>query len=258
MTEHLVRHQLESLAADDPHAPIAPALRAHVAGCDQCTTRLRALHASKARLLARIPADEFARATVARAGSSEPVTAGRRLHPKWLAAAAASGIAMAAVAAALWVGGHHSNTDIRLKGGVALQPLAKHAGRVARLQDGDALFEGDELAFEYSLDRPQHFMLLGIDDGGHVTRYDPPDATSLVPESHHGQLPIGIQLDARKGEERLYAVFSETRIDEAGARAALQRALESARAGGGGIATMDPLPRLAPDARTFSFWFRKP
>jgi hypothetical protein len=265
VNQHLVRHQLERLAAGDPHAPVAPALRVHVAGCDHCTTRLRALQASKTRFLSRNPAEEFARATFARAEVPAPVVEPRPWASKRMVAAATSGIAIAAVLL-LWVGRNTwdgtsgaTTSEIRLKGGVSLQVVAKHGDRMLRLHDGDALFPGDELAFEYSVDRPKYVLLLGIDDSGAITRYFPqagtPEATSPVRASPRAQLPIGIQLDARKGEERLYALFSDALLDEVAVRAALTRALESARASGGGIAALPPVEL---EAQAISIWFRKP
>jgi hypothetical protein len=180
--------------------------------------------------------------------------------------AGAAGSMVVAAALLLWFGRHTLDgataPDIRLKGGVSLRVLAKHGDRVVQLSDGDALLPGDELAFEYAIDRPQYVQLLGIDDSGTVTRYFPqsgtPDATSPIRVSRRAQLPVGIQLDARKGEERLYAVFSDTLLGEAEVRAALMRALESARANGGGIATLPPVGGLDLAAQPISIWFRKP
>jgi hypothetical protein len=112
------------------------------------------------------------------------------------------------------------------------------------------------LAFVYSLDRPRHLLLLGIDDAGTVTRYFPAQGTGGAPlaASPHAQLPVGIELDARKGEERLYGLFSDSVLDEAEARRALTQALSRARTHGAGIPSMGEVDL---PVRAVSVWFRK-
>jgi hypothetical protein len=78
--DHLPRHLLEKLVADDPRAPVHPALRVHVAGCDHCNTRKRALEAARAGYLTRYPAADFAHAVLALAAAPEPA---RRRGASW-------------------------------------------------------------------------------------------------------------------------------------------------------------------------------
>jgi hypothetical protein len=257
VSDHLPRHHLERLIADDPRLSVRPELQMHLASCHQCATRKRLLEAATARFLSVHPATDFVRAVLARATAPGPVQ--RRAPRVWKARpmlAAGLGL-LAAAAAVLSLDRMPGTPDIRLKGGVALQAIAMHGGTTRPLRDGDALSVGDQIAFEYALDRPRHLLLLGIDDEASVTRYFPVDGSRATPlgATRRAQLPIGIQLDAHRGEERLYALFSETALDERAVRAALARALAAQTQRGGGIATMEAIDV---PARHVSVWFRKP
>lgn len=258
MTDHVPRHRLEQLVADAPRAPIHPALRVHLAACDHCSTRKRALEAAQRRYLSAHPAADFARVVVARAAQPEPPNPSR--WHKWRRArvlAPAAGLMALAALASVWLAGAPAPAAIRWKGGVSLQAFAKHAGQTTALRDGDALAARDQLAFTYALDRPRYLLLLGIDDAGAITRYFPADGLQIGPlaATPRAQLPIGIELDATKGKERLYALFSEVVLDEAAARRALAQALVRARARGAGV---EQLSEIELPAHQVSVWFRKP
>lgn len=259
MRDHLARHHFETYVADDPNARLAAALRVHVGGCDRCGTRKRAMEASKARFLATHPPPDFARAISERAAAEE--AAPKRSRPLWrspmllvpLAIAIAAG-----VAAAFWFAQSPELAEERPSAGVALLVIARHGNQTRPLRDGDALAAGDQLAFEYALVRPQHALLLSIDDAGGIKRYFPAEGAteSLLAPTARAQLPVGVEVDAGKGEERLYAFFSDTELDEAAARAELVRALAATRAiRGGGIPTLDEVDL---PAEKVSVWFRKP
>jgi hypothetical protein len=91
MTEHLSRHLLEHVIASEaqsgPRASTRRELQAHahVLGCDVCTTRKRSIETARARFLSLAPADQFARATLARA-ADVPAAA---LDHSWLTRARA-------------------------------------------------------------------------------------------------------------------------------------------------------------------------
>lgn len=258
MTEHLARHQLEELI-ENANTPLSDAVHDHLANCDHCTARKRAFTDAKARHLAASPASDFARAVIAQAGRDGP-----SLHTRartWKTSrvyASAAGVLVAAAAVLLWNGPQPDSSEIRLKGGASLWAVAKHGAAQHVLRDGDTLAAGDQLAFEYALDRPRFLLLLGIDDGATVTRYFPAGELSSgrLNATTRAQLPFGIELDARAGEERLYALFSDEPLDETAARRALVRALNATRAGPhGGIEHMGELDL---PAAQISLWFRKP
>ena len=73
MSDHLARHVLERLHANDPKARVNPIAHVHLAECDRCGVRKRALEVAHARYFAAHPIDAFARDVLARAAEPEPV-----------------------------------------------------------------------------------------------------------------------------------------------------------------------------------------
>lgn len=255
MSEHLARHALERLVANDPRDAIAPELRAHLASCEHCTQRFRGIVRARDEYAATRSAARFAADVATRAALREPA------RSRWqrLRVPAAAMLAIAAAALIAFATTHVHEDRIVYKGPLTqLQFYVKHGEQTRLVVSGDALAAGDQLAFTYSVTQPQHLLLFGIDDAGTITRYFPeptlaPDA--VLPAGVARQLPVGIELDARRGQERLIALFSATPLDEARARDALSAALREARARGGGIADVHD---LAVPAAQVSVWFKKP
>jgi hypothetical protein len=220
--------------------------------------RKRALEAAQRRYLGEHPAADFARLVAAHATEPEPPLA-QRWHG-WRSARVlgpAAGILTLAALAMVWLARAPTPAAIRWKGSVSLQAFAKHAGHTALLRDGQDLAPRDQLAFAYALDRPRYLLLLGVDDAGEITRYFPADGAARAPlaATPRAQLPLGIELDARRGRERLYALFSDVALDETAARRALTGALVRARAHGEGV---EQLGEIDLPAQQISVWFRKP
>ncbi|HKP56342.1 MAG TPA: hypothetical protein VJV78_06470 [Polyangiales bacterium] len=242
MSGHLTRAQLEQLLADDLRVPAA--LRVHAGSCDRCTVRRMALERARARYMSMHPAPEFARVVLERVNAQAPaLPKPRRMH--YLAPLA--GLAVVAAALFLWP----EPAAIRTKGGISLEVFAKHGASQRPLADGEALAAGDQLAFAYALDRPRYLLLVGVDTGGEVTRYYASQAP-LAP-TRRAQLPVGIELDAGKGDERVYALFADTALDEANVREAVRKGL----AGGRGVQALEQLS-LPPSISAFTVWYRKP
>jgi len=261
MSEHLARHVLERLVADDLRDPVAPAARVHAASCDQCAVGRRAIETARAQYLTSHPAERFAAVVHERSQRALPVTphASRWRKLRWPATALAVACAAALVALV-------ARPDlvaplraaIRFRDAPAtLQTYLRRGNQTRVLRAGEALHAGDQLAFSYSLRQPQHCLLLGIDDAGSIARYFP--ETTLAPAAilpaGAGQLPIGIELDARKGQERLVAFFSATALDEQRARQALHDRFVAARTRGAGVAELDALDL---PGYQVSVWFQKP
>lgn len=255
MSEHLARHALERLVANDPRDAIAPELRAHVTSCEHCTQRLRGIERARDAYAATRSAERFAADVLERATVRErPRSRWQRLRIPVAAAAAIAAAALMAITST-----PVERDRIIYKGSLTqLQFYVKHDERTHRVLAGDTLAGGDQLAFTYSLTQPQHLLLFGIDDAGTITRYFPEPTlapNTVLPAGFDRQLPVGIELDARRGQERLIALFSAAPLDEARARDALSAALHAARAHGGGIADVQNLPLPATQV---SVWFSKP
>ena len=264
MNEHLPRHMLERLLVDDPGDAVPPDGRAHLASCRHCAERLGALARARAEYAALRPAARFASAVLAQTSQTAQTaqSAAPARQPTWQGLRWPAAVALAALAALALrpaLSPSERADQIRYKGAPAqLQVYVRHAGETRALRAGEALSEGDQLAFTYTLPQPQHLLLFGIDDEGTISRYFPEPRlapTAVLPAGSARQLPVGIQLDARRGRERLVALFSATPLEEARARAALSAELRALRARGGGIAD---LRELSLPATQFSVWFEKP
>jgi len=250
---HLARFQLERLAADNPQARVAPALRVHVGSCDQCRTRLRALVAARTQFLNAHPAAPFACQVIARAEHLGP----ERKLPWWLAARFVHGVvgALALTLAALgWLGHDAAASWSRASGVASFQVLARRGVEERRVRDGDTLAPGDRLAFEYSLERPRYFMLLGIDATGTIVRYLPESGEACLKATSGRRLSEQIAVGSQRGDERLYALFSSEPLSEVAARHAIARAVGGASVSGHGLANP---PRPALQVEWISVWFRK-
>jgi len=261
MTEHVSRHHLEQLIARSTRAGRASTRQelqaeAHVLSCDVCTTRRRSIETARAVLLARVPAEDFARATLARAAAEESsASAGSARRAKVVRWSFTGGVLAVAAACLLWIQRPEpmaTSEVIRLAGTDSLEVFVKRGEHISTMRDGDALASGDQLGFVYTLAEPRHLLLLSIDDTGAISRYYPSDVRSQpLPAGARMQLALAVELDAHRGEERLVAFFADTPPDENAARRALAAAFQRA----GALAKLGPIELPAQQA---SIWFRKP
>ncbi|HET6281328.1 MAG TPA: hypothetical protein VFH73_10185 [Polyangia bacterium] len=263
MTEdvHTPRHLLETLAVSaDPSQ--APAARRHVATCQLCKLRLDCITCAADAYLASYPADDFShqvavRARLAERGGvsaaadsrSRPTVPRRRLF------AGLAVLAMAAGAVALWVRlAPRTLDEIRYKGGgVSWAVFAKRGDRTWAVADGDILRPGDRLAFTTYAPQDRFLLMFGIDDAGTIVQYGPQTSTPLRLPRGQGSVPFAIELDARPGEERLFALFSPAPLDTAEARRALAAAAVRARRENRWVTAAD----LTLPAEITSFGFKK-
>ena len=183
-------------------------------------------------------------------------TAPRRVAIRW--AALGGALALAAVAVFALRAPLQPRIRYRSAGDISLQAYVRSASGVRPLRNGAALAGGTQLAFTSTLRQPGHLLLYGIDDAGTITRYFPDGdivQSSALAAGAARQLPVGIELDARRGRERRVALFSAAPLDETSARAALAVAWHEARAHGN--ADSEPL-QLALPAQQISLWIAKP
>ena len=257
MKDHVPRHLLERLVVDDPRAPVRPVLRVHIASCDRCSMRQRALEAARSGHLAKYDVRAFAATVLARAAQPEPVR--RRglaaLSPAWIMLAAGLMI-LAPVVGVLWYTGAGS-TLLGLSDAGPLRITLQRGNEARPLRDGSQLESGDRLSVSYSLDRPRHLLLLGVDAGGTIRRYFPSDASQAEPlvAARSAQLPVDLSSDTARGDEHLFALVSDAPLDEVAVRGSLAAVINRSRArglGGAGLATLDV------HAEQQHIWFRRP
>jgi hypothetical protein len=253
---------LERTLIADARDPVPDELRAHLASCAQCEARMKALARARAAYTAAQPAASFAKAVTARAAVTRVGPRPWLQRASWLSAAlAAAAMAALGLRAVLPPAQSVDANAIRYKGARAeFEVFVKHGQETARpLRSGEALTAGDQLAFAYSLTQPQHLMLLGVDDAGTVTRYYPQgplERSAALPAGARHQLPLGIDLDGRRGQERLVAFFSSTPLSEVAVRQALRSALTLGRARGQGVRDLGEL--TIEGTTQISVWFDKP
>jgi len=72
VSDHLARHVLERVHANDPRGRANPVAHVHLTECDRCAVRKRALEVAHARYFAAHPVDAFAREVLALAAESQP------------------------------------------------------------------------------------------------------------------------------------------------------------------------------------------
>jgi hypothetical protein len=212
-----------------------------LATCLACKRRFAAIESGREAYLDAFPPGEFARQVVARAERAARTEAagaargGRRPdRRRWLAGL--GGLALALGVVALFVATRPAD-EIRLKG-VTWQVVAKRGERTWLLDEGAALQPGDRLAFSYGLPSDRSFLLLGVDDAGHVSRYGG-DGPPLRLARGAGSLPFAVELDERAGQERLFGIFSIDPIDGATAKRALEAAFARAHAERRAVASAD-------------------
>jgi hypothetical protein len=251
MIEHPPRHLLEAFLADVARLANASELRAHLAVCERCSERLHAMDSARAAFAREHSASDFARRVSAAAALRE------RPRRAWLWAAGGGGLALALAALVLLIR-VPSDPEIRYRGAaVSFEVYVRDGTRARALKEGEVLSAGGQLAFTYTLGAPQHLLLFGIDDAGTITRYFPDGnivQSSALTAGSKRQLPVGIELDARSGRERLIALFTASPLDEAAARAAIEDAWRQVRARGKGPS--EPF-ELALPATQRSLWFDK-
>jgi hypothetical protein len=240
----------------------------HLLNCALCAARKRVLLKERASYLTLHPSEAFVTAAVRSAEQQRKrrFFAGKLVRSGLVERRVWTGLGLAASAFVLLVlltrSGSITPTTIstdkvRYKGSEAFEVYVRHSGSDFKLRDGAALSPGDQLAFLYVISRPRYLLLVSIDDAGVITRYFPGNNESAARPLATGraQLPVGIELDARRGQERLVAVFSSDPIDETNARQALSLALREVRARGQGIAD---LTKFDIPASWVTIWFRKP
>jgi hypothetical protein len=110
--------------------------------------------------------------------------------------------------------------DGGLKGNVSWSVVAKRGDRTWTISEGERLRRGDRLAFTCAVADARYFLLLSVDAAGTVALYGTKDCSPL---------PVSIELDDGRGEERLFGLFSNAPLDAETAKQAVATAVGRAR-----------------------------
>jgi len=123
-------------------------------------------------------------------------------------------------------------TSVRTKGSFSLTIVCKRGDSMSTIADGESVREGDRLRFEYTQTQPGFVMVFSVDDSGKIFPYYDEASLASVAAVAGNQvaLPGSIELDAHKGLERVFALWSETPLAGETVRSAVAEAL--AKAGG--------------------------
>jgi len=114
-----------------------------------------------------------------------------------------------------------------VKGELLVEIFCKRGDSIFSAVDGGDFFEGDRLRFAYSKERPGYLLVFGMDDHGTVfPYYDEHALVGLrVEAGARVLLPDSVELDAHKGWERLFILWSETQFSDDAMRLAVSRTL---------------------------------
>ena len=254
MKDHLARHVLEQLVVDDPAAPVRPVMRVHVASCDRCSMRQRALDVARANYLVAYPPGDFAQHVMWRA--AQPVPQPRRglaaLRPMWIWIGTALFIVLPVIVV-LWL--HAAPSDLWGASDDGPVRIVWQRGQSQReLSDGIELAAGDRVSAHYQFSHPRHLLVVGVDASGTVRRYFPVDASRTGPLTA-GEQPLGIKVAGRHDHEQLFAIVADTPLDEVAIRTKLAAAMNRARASGAGLTGLASVELPGLQLRV---WFRRP
>jgi hypothetical protein len=198
----------------------------HLTTCASCRDRLAELRTAQESFVV----DELrVRAAQAQVQTQEQPRA-RRRSVVW-AGSSVGALAAAAALLLLWRPTPEPEPTVRLKGGFALELIARHRdGRVEQVLPGGALAPGEAIRFRVSSDEPGYLGVIGIDAAGNVTAYSPADGLTRSLAAGRQQLLEGsIILDETLGPERVIAALCKKPVDVGTLVAAGKRALAQAR-----------------------------
>jgi hypothetical protein len=218
---------LDELAAGDLDGdPRGAALRAHLASCEACRSRLAARAADP------VLAPDAAALRPQVAALAAQAARARRRRLAW---SGAVGAAAAAAVLVLVVRPGREPEGERAKGAVALTLHVKRAaGAIDEVSGEGRLRAGDEMRFSLAPARPGHAVVLGLDAAPSVTVYVPAPgpAARAVAVAPPGPvvLPGSVVADATPGVERIVAVVCDEDTPPEVLRHKAEAAL--ARAGG--------------------------
>jgi hypothetical protein len=232
---------------DDDRAGAA-ALAAHLSWCARCRRAVDEIGACRTELFG--DNEDAAAAAAARvltsAAGARRAERGRRFMLALLP------VALGAAAFALWM--KPAQHEVRAKGDLVVDLYCKRGESVFPGRDGADFLAGDRLRFAYTTPEPGYLVVFGVDDRGGVFPYYPERSLGglKLPAGEKVLLPGSIELDAHRGWERTFALWSREPFDESALRA---RVSDGLRAAGGDLRRAARLPI---GAAQISYLLRRP
>jgi len=229
-------------------------LAGHIARCPACQGRLK----ERAAISEEFHADVYPASVGKVADRTVDWLGGRRgafgrlLTVPRLAAVGALALVLVVVGIVFWrpdVAPVEEPAYTAIKGSVGMKIFCKRAGRVFNVRPGDVLLPGDRIRFEVATPGPGFVVLVAVEADGDVQSYGSTRVVSEVSGTEVA-LPGSIVLDKSPAAERIFAVFSEDKLDIEVVRSAARRAFERH----GSIGNMLELPVGSAQA---SLWFNK-
>lgn len=206
-------HVVDRLLSGELEGTPGDGARAHLSSCSLCRAQVDAFREDAARFAAEIPIAEEVRAV----GNKVRLRSLRR-------AAYAVGSMAAVVLVALIV--IPKDPEVRTKGGLALEVIAKHEnGKIEELLPGARLSPGDAIRFRIGSEEGGYLAIAGLDSAQVVSIYHAP---MKIEGSKERLMDGSIILDSTLGPEQIAAIICREppppeKVVELG-RAALDRA----------------------------------
>jgi hypothetical protein len=222
-------------------------LEEHVRSCETCHAELESARAARAQFEGQVLPRTLAR--VAERVSPHPRRWLRALSfGTALAAAAVVAILVRPVGRSQPLDNEPAETA---KGAGALKLYARRAGRVFAVEQGAVLLPGDQLRFAVQSGGARYALIASLDGRGSASIYCP--SSEVGRDAGPGWNFIGdsIVLDDATGPERIFAVFSDERLED---EAVLRVLRAEAKKGRDALRSLDALPVRRIQA---SVWFEK-
>lgn len=236
---HLSSLTLDALAMDALPAGERATAQSHLDACATCRARAEELAALRSHFVTQVL----------------PRTAPTlRRPPAWRSAWRWWVPALATAAAVLLVlrPAAPEEPAFSVKGGATLQLFAHRAERTWKVEEGEALAPGDQVRFRVDPGGLPYALVVSVDGAGQVSTYHPYGgaASAPLPASGVAEFPGSIVLDAARGPERLFALFSREPLSFDAVAPALR---ELAAGGADAIRSRTHLPVPAEAQATFLF-----
>lgn len=206
--------QIDLWIAGELRAEEVERIRAHLSGCERCTTASESLRATR---------EGTALPPLREVGAARP----RRTARLRGLAAAGAGLALAA---GLVLFLRPDETGDRTKGpGVGLGMWVRHGDAVRRAGPGEVIAAGDAIRFAVTTPAPAWVAVLSLDPAGRASVYFPQGALAArVAPGIDFPLPLATRLDETVGEEHVLGLFCDRPVELEPLRAALEARAEIA------------------------------